>query len=193
MRNVIMWNLMSLDGFFEGATAWDLDFHAAAWGDELAAFSLEQAADADTLLFGRKTYQGMAAYWPTAEGAIAEFMNSATKVVFSTTLDNAEWNNTRVVVSDAAQEVTKLKEQSGKSMLIFGSAALSASLAERGLIDEYRVCLVPTLLGSGTPLFKPKDGATALRLVETRPLRSGAVVLRYRPKGGGAYTEGGES
>ena len=184
MRNVIMWNLTSLDGFFEGPQPWDLDFHGAAWGDELEAFSLEQAADADTLLFGGRTYQGMATHWPKATGAVAEFMNDVAKVVFSSTLKSAEWNNTSVVAGDAVSEVARLKEQSGKNMLIFGSAALTASLSERGLIDEYRVCVVPVLLGAGTPLFKPRDAKTTLRLVDTKPLKSGAVILSYRPVGG---------
>jgi dihydrofolate reductase len=88
-----MWNLVTLDGFFEGPTSWDLAFHKHAWGDELEQHSIEQLRSSDTLLFGRVTYQGMAAYWTTHEGVVADFMNSMRKVVFSTTLDKAEWND----------------------------------------------------------------------------------------------------
>src|SRR5206468_6714943 len=88
MRRLISWNLITLDGFFEGPKSWDLDFHEYVWGEELEQLSLDQAASADLLLFGRVTYEGMAGYWPTAEGEIAEiaeFMNNVPKVVFSRT------------------------------------------------------------------------------------------------------------
>ena len=103
MRKLIMWNLVTLDGFFEGAKPWDLDWHNEVWGEELEQFSLEQAQTAYTLLFGRLTYQGMAAYWTNATGDIADFMNSVTKVVASRTLAQAEWNNTRLIDSSKVQ------------------------------------------------------------------------------------------
>jgi dihydrofolate reductase len=105
MRKLIMWNLLTLDGFFEGVGSWTLDWHQYGWGDELERFSLEQLRSADMLLFGRVTYEGMAAYWQTAQGEVANFMNSLPKVVFSRTLDRAEWKNTKLVKGDAASEV----------------------------------------------------------------------------------------
>src|ERR1041384_486103 len=93
MRKLIMWNMATLDGCFEGKHAWDLDFHEVGWGDELERFAHEQMDAADTLLFGRKTYEGMAQYWSSATGATAERMNAIQKVVFSRTLASADWVN----------------------------------------------------------------------------------------------------
>jgi len=179
-RQLIMWNVISLDGLFEGAKKWDLAFHEYVWGEELEQLSLEQLASADTLVFGRVTYDGMASYWQTEEGEVASKMNSIGKLVFSRTLDKAEWNNTRLVKGKAEDELRKLKELPGKNMFIFGSAELSASLTRAGLIDEYRLCVAPVVLGSGTPLFKSSSEQLKLKLVEAKPLRTGGVILRYR-------------
>ncbi len=180
LKKLIMWNLMTLDGFFEGSKSWDLDWHDEAWGEELERFSLEQLGTADMLIFGRVTYQGMASYWTAAKGKIAEIMNTIPKLVFSRTLERADWNNTRLVRSDAARVIAELKADEGKDMFIFGSAALSSSLAQNGLIDEYRLCIAPLVLGGGNPLFKP-SGKISMKLLEARTLASGAVILRYRP------------
>lgn len=180
MRNVIMWNMVTLDGYFEGRKSWEIDWHEDVWGDELERFSLDQAKDVGMLLFGRVTYEGMAAYWTTATGEIADFMNSVRKIVFSRTLEKADWNNTRLVRGNAEDEVAKLKQEPGKDLYIFGSADLSASLARRGLIDEYRLGLNPLVLGGGNPLFKPEPERMKLRLLEARPLASGVVILRYQ-------------
>jgi dihydrofolate reductase len=111
MRRLIMWNLLTLDGFFEGAASWDLDFHRDVWGGELERFSIEQLRTADMLLFGRVTYEGMAAYWQTAQGEDADLMNSLPKAVCSRTLGRAEWKNTKLIGGDAASEVLELKRQ----------------------------------------------------------------------------------
>lgn len=181
MRRLIMWNMVTLDGCFEGPKSWDIDWHEYVWGKELERFSLEQSRSIGTLLFGRVTYEGMAGYWSSAKGAIADFMNAVPKVVFSKTLQAADWNNTRLVKDDAAAEVTKLKQQPGKDLYIFGSAALSSSLTRHGLIDEYRLGLTPVVLGSGSPLFKPSPERSRMRLLEAKPLESGCVILRYEP------------
>ncbi len=184
MRKLIMWNLVTLDGLFEGPAKWALDWHELVWGAELEQLSLEQLRSADLLLFGRTTYEGMAAYWPSAQGEVAELMNAIRKVVFSQTMEKAEWNNTRLVSTDAAREVAGLRQQPGKDMLIFGSAQVSSTLMQRGLIDEYRLALAPIVLGAGTPLFKPSPNQTRMRLLEAKPLESGCVVLRYSPEPG---------
>ncbi len=134
------------------------------------------------LLFGRVTYQGMAQYWSSAEGEIADFMNNVPKVVFSRTLEKADWKNTQLVKENAEEEVARLKQQPGKDLFIFGSAALSASLMQRGLIDEYRLGLTPVVLGGGNPLFKSSPDRVRMRLLEVRPLKSGCVILRYEPE-----------
>ena len=179
MRKLIMWNLVSLDGFFEGAKSWDLGWHDSVWGEELERLSIDQLNSADTLLFGRATYEGMASYWPSAKGEVADLMNQIRKVVFSRTLEKASWNNTRLVHGDAEEEVAKLKKQPGKDLLIFGSANLSTTLIRHRLIDEYRLCLAPIVLGRGTPLFKASSETMKLKLLETRPLKSGGIILRY--------------
>ena len=181
-RQLIVWNLITLDGFFEGPRSWDLGFHEYAWGEELQRFSHDQLDAADLVLFGRVTYEGMASYWSSAKGKTAQRMNRIRKMVFSSTLDRAEWSNTTLVRDCVADEVERLKEQPGKDILVFGSAALSATLMEHGLIDEYRLGLAPVVLGEGNPLFKPSANATAMELIEARPLKSGCVLLRYRPR-----------
>jgi dihydrofolate reductase len=176
-----MWNVMTLDGYFE-SEPWGLDFHNTVWGEELARFSIDQLATADTLLFGRATYEGMAAYWTTStDEPIASRMNEIGKVVFSNTLEQATWKHARLVRGRAEDEVARLKQQEGADMLIFGSALLSDSLRQAGLIDEYRIGLAPVVLGRGTPLFKPAPEPFNLTLVESVPLRTGGVILQYRP------------
>ena len=184
MRRLLMWNLQTLDGRFEGTAPWDLEFHEAAWGDELRQFSLEQAEEVGALLFGRATYEGMAGHWTKATGPIADFMNEVPKVVFSRTLDTATWKNTRLVRHDAADEVVELKRGEGKDLFVFGSAKLCDSLIRRGLFDELRICVAPVVLGSGVPLFKPDSPRQHLTLLESRPLATGGVILRYaaRPR-----------
>jgi len=183
MRPLIMWNLVTLDGFFEGAKSWDLAFHETVWGDELERISIDQLRGADCLLFGRTTYEGMAAYWAKATGTVAELMNGIRKVVFSRTLARADWNNTRLVAGPAEEEVSRIKGEPGKDILIFGSANLTDSLSRRGLIDEYRIGLVPVVLGVGNPLFKAGN-PMQLHLAQTTPLESGCTILRLHPREG---------
>jgi dihydrofolate reductase len=180
MGKLIMWNLVTLDGFFEGPKSWELDWHEYVWGEELEQFSIEQLKSAEMLLFGRATYQGMADYWPSSyKTEIADFMNNIRKVVFSRTLEKAEWNNTTVVKENATQEVANLKQQSGKDLFVFGSANLCSTLMQHNLIDEYRLCLTPIILGLGNPLFKSGPDRMSMKLLEARPLKSGGVILRY--------------
>jgi dihydrofolate reductase len=178
MSKLIMWNMITLDGFFEGPS------HDIGWfvfEDELESYIHETQLAADTLLFGRVTYEMMAAYWPSAEGPIADFMNSARKFVATRTLDKADWNNTSLIRDKVPEEVARLKEESGKDIFVFGSANLSSTLMSQGLFDEYRIAVNPVVLGSGTPLFKNGFDKLNLKLLETRPLKSGVVVLHYAP------------
>ena len=182
MRKLVVWNLMSLDGSFEGSDKWDLAMHGTAWGDELAAFSLEQAEGIGTLLFGRVTYEGMAAHWVKETGPIADFMNGVEKIVASRMLKEADWNNSRLLEGDVPAAVEKLKHQPGKDIYVFGSADLVAGLLERELVDEYRICIAPVVLGKGNSLFKPFDGMLRMRLTKSRPLKTGAIILYYEPQ-----------
>ena len=181
MAKLIIWNVMSLDGCFEGAAPWDLSMHETVWGPELEQLSKEQLADSTQLLFGRRTYEGMAEYWRKETGEIADGMNSAPKAVVSTTLQSADWNNSWLL--RGIEDVAALKKDLGeRNMFVFGSAQLTSSLREAGLIDEYRICIAPLLLGKtgGAPLFKPTDARQRLKLLEARPIAGGGVVLFYQ-------------
>lgn len=182
MRKIIMFNMITLDGMFEGPNA-DISFHRT--DDEFNQFAIEQLNTIDTILFGRVTYEGMASYWTTPEAAesdpmVTEQMNTISKIVFSTTLDKAEWSNTRLIKGDVLNAMQNLKQQAGKDMIIFGSGKLVASFAKLGLIDEYRIIIVPTLLGKGTLMFK--DTQQKLRLVNSRTFANGNVLLCYQPE-----------
>lgn len=183
MGKLIIWNVMSLDGAFEGATPWDLSMHETVWGPELEELSKEQLADSTMLLFGRATYEGMMQYWTSTEENLASEMNTASKAVISTTLQSANWNNSRLLRS--LDDVAALKRDAGdKSIFVFGSAKLTSSLRQAGLIDEYRICIAPILLGrtGGAPMFKPTDERQKLRLIEARAITGGGVILRYEPE-----------
>ena len=182
MRKLIMWNLITLDGYFEGVKTWDLPWHRV-WGEELERFSLDQLQSADMLVFGRVTYEGMAAHWQTAKGAVADYMNRLRKVVCSRTLQSASWNNTILVRDNAAEEVARLKQQGDGNMFVFGSADLSKSLMNERLFDEYRIGIAPVIHGSGRLLFNEGLAPHDFRLVEARPLATGCVILRYQPEG----------
>jgi dihydrofolate reductase len=123
-----MWNFITLDGYFEGDKNWDLPFHEIVWGPELEKISIDQLKAAGYLVFGRVTYEGMAAYWKTEKGEIAELMNKIPKLVCSRTLNSLDWNNSTLVRGDTSVEISKLKAQCGGDMYVFGSANLSGLL-----------------------------------------------------------------
>jgi dihydrofolate reductase len=183
MRNLYVFNMVSLDGFFEGPNQ-DIGWHQV--DEEFNAFAEQQLAETDLILFGRVTYLGMASFWPTplaleTDPVIAGMMNRISKVVISRTLDKAEWNNTRLINGHVPEEVTKLKQQPGKEIAVFGSANLAASLMSMGLIDEFRIIINPVVLGKGTPLFQNVAAPGRLTLLRTRTFGNGNVLLCYRP------------
>jgi dihydrofolate reductase len=174
-----MWNIITLDGYFEGNQNWDLSFHTTVWGPELEKLSVEQLNSAGGLVFGRVTYEGMAAYWTKEEGEIADLMNGIPKIVFSKTLKSAEWNNTTLISENASDEIKKLKVKGGKDLYVFGSANLSETFISDNLFDEYRIGIAPIILGSGRPLFRKGISPKNLSLVSTHQLSSGGVILKY--------------
>ena len=183
MRKVIFFNLISVDGFFEGPNR-ELDWHNV--DEEFNQIAIDQLDELDVLMFGRVTYEMMASYWPTDaaikdDPIVAEKMNSKAKIVFSKTLNQADWNNTRLVKGDIAAEVSKLKEQPGKDLAIFGSSDLGAALAQAGLIDEYRFMVNPVILGSGKTILHGLPSQLNLKLLMTRTLDNGNVMLYYAP------------
>ena len=185
MRKVIVSNLISLDGFIARPNG-ELDWFVT--NDEFFEDTPDQLDEADTLLFGRVTYESFASYWPTemaAEqnpGAIRDRMNNFQKVVFSTTLSEATWKNSRLVKSDLGAEVTRLKQQPGKDILIFGSGQIVAALTQLGLIDVYRIFLNPVILGSGIPMFAGVTKSVKLKLLLSKTLKSGVIALDYAPE-----------
>src|SRR5687767_4640606 len=179
MRKLIMWNIITLDGYFEGNQNWDLPFSNVVWGQELEKLSIEQLNSADYLVFGRVTYEGMAAYWTKAEGKIAGLMNKIPKLVFSKTLKSVDWNNSILIKESASAEIAKLKAQGGGDMYVFGSANLSETFINDNLFDEYRIGIAPVILGSGRPLFRQGISSKNLSLVSTQQLLTGGVVLKY--------------
>jgi dihydrofolate reductase len=183
MRQLISFNLMTLDGFFEGPDH-DINWHNV--DKEFDEFSIAQLETAGVLLFGRVTYELMAGYWLSEAGlkddpVVANWMNSLPKVVFSRTLEKADWNNTRLIKTDIAGEIAKLKQQPGKDLFLFGSADLATTLIKLGLIDEYRILLNPIVLGKGSPLFKGVEKPFKLSLIKTRAFHNGNIMLYYQP------------
>lgn len=184
MRKVILFMMTSLDGFFEDSEG-QIDWHNV--DAEFGEFANDQLDSVDVLLFGRLTYELMSNYWPTP-GAIAndpitaEKMNAKSKIVFSTTLKRADWVNTRLIRTDIAGEISTLRQQPGKDMIILGSSGLAVSFLKLGLLDEVRVLVNPIVLGDGKPLFRRMDGRLNLKLLKTRQFRSGNVLLQYQPR-----------
>ena len=183
MRKVIVSEMVSLDGFYSRPNG-EIDWHVV--GEEFNAIALDQLNEMDALLFGRVTYQLMVSYWPTPvaiqnDPVIADKMNTLPKLVFSKTLASAgwgKWDNASVVKGDLGEAVARLKQQPGKDMAIFGSGAIVAALTGLGLVDEYRLFVVPAALGRGVPLF---PAPVSLKLLRTRALDTGVVQLCYAP------------
>ena len=181
MGKLIMWNIITLDGYFEGEKNWDLFFHEMVWGPEMERFCIEQLNAAGYLVFGRVTYEGMAAYWNNAQGEIADFMNNLPKIVYSGTLHSADWNNSTLIKENVAIEIAALKAKSDKDLYVFGSANLSATLIRENLFDEYRIGIAPAIIGGGRCLFPKGLPEKKLSLISSQPLKTGGVILTYRP------------
>ncbi|MEX2123058.1 MAG: dihydrofolate reductase family protein [Woeseia sp.] len=182
MRRLIMWNMVTLDGYFDGERSWQINWHKNVWGEDLERFALESQS-AETLLLERPTYERMTAYWSAATGEIADRINAIPKVVFSRSLKKADWNNSRLVSTDPAREVASLKRKPGNDLVIFGGAALPATLAQRGLIDEYRLGVHPVVLGDGGPLSGAASQRSRMNLLEATTSQSGRTVLCYQANG----------
>jgi dihydrofolate reductase len=193
MRRLIVFNHVSLDGYFTDVKG-GMDFarHAkpdAEW-DAFAAGNASEASGGGMFVFGRITYEMMAAFWPTPMAAesmpvVARTMNARPKIVFSRTLDKADWNNTRLVKEDLPGEIRRLKQTAGDDMLIFGSGIIIAQLAQQDLIDEYQIVVNPVVLGAGRSMFDGIKKKLPLRLTKTRPFANGNVLLCYQLEANG--------
>lgn len=178
MRRIIESTLVSVDGVIGDPQLWAMDYR----DKEVQQDALERLAGSDAMLMGRRTYEVFAATWPAQTGDFADRMNSIPKYVFSSTLERADWNNSTIVRGDVVAEVVKLKEQDGQDLAIYGHGLLSQTLLEHGLLDELRLSIHPLLVGRGKLLFREGE-TTPLKLVATKTLGTGVVVLSYQPAG----------
>jgi dihydrofolate reductase len=183
----MVFNMVSLDGYFvddSGDMSW-----AHKDDPEWREFTTGNAAGGEgVLVFGRRTYEMMAQYWPTPMAmdnapVVAEAMNSMPKIVFSKTLAKATWRNTTLLKGEPAAEIRRLKGLPGKDMVIFGSGTIVAQLADPGLIDEYQIIVNPIILGRGRTMFQGVQKKVALRLTKTRTFGNGNVLLCYAAAG----------
>ena len=186
MRKLIVFNHVTLDGYFAGANG---DFSWARAGNddaEYQAWVTENSKGDAQLLFGRVTYNLMAGYWPSPMASqhdpiVAKRMNSLPKVVFSGTMDQALWNNTRLVKGDIVSEIKKMKAEPGPDMLIFGSGSIIAQLAPEHMIDEYQMVLDPVAIGAGKTMFNGMQEMLNLKLTKTRIFNNGKIFLSFEP------------
>ncbi len=183
MRKLMMFNLVSVDGFFEGPNH-EIDWHVV--DEEFNADVHLRFESVDTILFGRVTFQLMEQFWPTPQAAkqdpiTAGFMNEKTKLVFSNTLTSTGWRNTSIIRTDPFEHVTKLKSQPGKDMIILGSGILVSTLSAKGLIDEFQLIICPVVLGYGKTLFCGHGNGFRLKLIDSKVYKSGNIFVRYEP------------
>jgi dihydrofolate reductase len=195
MGKLVVTEFISLDGIIEdpggseGSEHGGWSFrHPAPDGEQ---FKGDELRDSDVQLLGRVTYEGFAAAWPAMEEATGDFgkkMNAMPKVVVSTTLTEPTWNNTTIISGNVADEVARLKAQYDGDILVQGSATLVQTLAEHGLVDEYRLMVHPVVLGTGKRLFSGSAAGTDLQLVDSRQVGPDVLLLVYRPASSEAGT-----
>jgi dihydrofolate reductase len=186
MRKLLVFNQVSLDGYFvdlHGDMSWA---HNMNQDEEWDAFVAGNASTGGLLIFGRITYELMAGYWPTPHAienfsVVAEGMNNLPKVVFSRTMDRAQWNNTKLVKKDMAAEIRKMKNESGIDMVIMGSGSVVSQLTRDRLIDEYQIVVIPVVLGGGRTMFNGLNEKLGMKLIKTRSFANGNVLLCYAP------------
>lgn len=189
MRHIITTTWVSLDGFIAGSGG-EMDWVGEIYDEAMGRYETDLLARADTLLLGRVTYQSFAGSWPhvpdnpnasEGEKEYARMLNAMRKMVFSRTLEQAEWNNSVLKRELVPEEIAQLKQEAGRDILVYGSASLVRALTDSGLIDEYQVLVHPVILGGGKALFQGIRDRRKLGLVGSRTHPSGVVVLSYRP------------
>ena len=185
MRKLRVFNQVSLDGYFVDARG---DMSWAHKSDpQWNAFTAENARGGGTLLFGRVTYEMMASFWPTPAARerapdVADAINRSLKVVFSRSLREVKWSNTKLVKSGLEDEVRALKRTAGSDLVVMGSGTIVTQLAQANLVDEYQIVLNPIVLGDGRTMFEGLQGTLSLKLADTRRFENGNVVLWYQPR-----------
>ncbi len=184
MAKLIVTEFVSLDGVMEDPGGAE-DFKYGGWTFEIERgegdkFKLDETMETDALLLGRVTYEGFAAAWPSREGEFADKFNTMPKYVVSSTLDKPEWNNTTVLKGDVVEAVKKLKEEEDGNLAVHGGRQLAQTLIENDLVDQLNLMVFPVVLGSGKRLFGETDDKKRLKLVESRTVGDGVVILVYR-------------
>lgn len=189
MRKIKLQMQVSADGLAAGPNG-ELDWMVWEWDDILKDYVNALTDSVDTMLIGSVTYAGMEQHWPAAEKNpestkeeidFAKKMNSITKVVFSKSLKKVGWNNSRLAESDIVEEVSKLKKQPGKDLIIYGGARIVSSFIKNGLIDEYHLFVNPVVLGNGMPIWKDNSQRIKMNLLKTTVSKTGIVVLCMEP------------
>ena len=186
MGRIVVTEFVSLDGVMEDPGGSE-DFEHGGWsfaissGDDGGAFKLEETRASDALLLGRVTYEGFAEAWPSRDGEFADLFNSMPKYVVSSTLANAEWNNSTVLRGDLAEEVATLKQRHDRDVVVHGSVRLVQALIEHDLVDELRLMLFPVVLGSGLRLFGETSDKKTFRLADSRVVGEGVSILVLQP------------
>jgi dihydrofolate reductase len=175
MRKIIESTLASADGVIGSPPLWAMDYR----DEEVTRDALERLSGSDAMLMGRGTYELFAATWPGQANDFAQRMNTIGKYVFSSTLASADWSNSTIVRGDVMDEVTKIKEQDGGDLALFGHGRLAQTLLENGLIDELRLSIHPVLAGGGLPQFS-NGHKTPLKLISAKTFTTGVVVLSYQ-------------
>jgi dihydrofolate reductase len=183
MPRINSYTFITLNGFYKGAND-DISWHRH--GGEESEHATEGLAGNGILLFGRKTYEMMSSYWPTpaameAAPDIANGMNSAEKIVFSRTLKQASWNNSRIINDNAVEEIKKLKQTGSKDMTILGSGSILTLFAQNNLIDEYQFMIDPVALGEGSTVLKNITKKLDLKLTKSKVYKSGVILVCYEP------------
>jgi dihydrofolate reductase len=177
MRRIIVSTYATLDGVIESPQNWSFKY----FDEEAGKFAIEQLFASDALLLGRETYQGFAEAWPSRSDDFADRINSMAKYVVSTTLEAPlEWGPATLIKDNVVEEISKLKQQPGQDILIYGTGRLAHTLLQHGLIDEHRLWIIPIIWGSGRRIFEEME-TTALELVEAKTLPSGTVILTHKP------------
>ncbi len=175
MRKLIVSEFVTLDGVMEAPEKWVFQFH----DEPSAGFKTAEINEVDALLLGRRTYEIFAASWPAMTGELADRMNGIRKYVASAKPGQLDWHNSEALTGDAGGAVSALKQRPGGNILLAGSGSLARTLAQRGLVDEYRLFICPVVLGTGERLFNLPSAARSLTLTETRTFDSGALLVRY--------------
>jgi dihydrofolate reductase len=178
MRKIIEYTVVSLEGVFAEA---DVSGFFEYRDDAYMRDGLGQLLACDAMLMGRTTYQGFAAFWPGLNHPWADRINAIPKYVFSSTLEKAEWNNTTIVRGDVVAEVTKLKQQEGRDLLVYGRGLFGETLLKHHLLDALDISIHPLVLGQGKHLFRQGENAR-LRLIAAKSFSKGIVKLTYEPQ-----------